>query len=252
LTAASDNAKAHPLYRSLVGALIHIARTTRPDIMYHAHFLARFVNCSDISHWNAAIRVLTYLYHNDYHIVYRASPAAKFVLHGYSDSDWLGDFASTTNGYSTSGNILFLGTSPITWSSSKQTVVAMSSAEAELIAAVGATQELIGIRRILTALKFFVDNSISSASVDKDTISYIPDKSSMYVDNQSAIAIAQHGSNSKRTRHFTLNYHFLRDWFNKKLLTYKYVSSKQNIADMFTKNINGPLLRHLLSSFVVH
>ena len=131
------------LYRSLVGSLLYLT-ATRPDIMFAASFLSRFMQSPSQMNFGAAKRRRRYLQGTiGYRIWYNYS--SDFKLVGYSDSDWAGsaDAMRSTSGYSFS-----LGSGVFSWASTKQQTVAQSSAEAEYVAASMATSQAIWLRRI--------------------------------------------------------------------------------------------------------
>jgi hypothetical protein len=105
---------------------------TRPDIAFAVGFVSRFMEKPTTEHLLAVKRVLRYIAGtSDYGCYYqrRKKPAG---LTGYSDSDHAGDVDTRK---STTGVVFFLGDSLITWQSQKQKIVALSSCEAEYIAA---------------------------------------------------------------------------------------------------------------------
>jgi hypothetical protein len=196
------------------------------------------------------MNVVRYLKSTDDYVL-RYSPG-PLQLTGFSDSDFLGDWKTSTTGYSTTGFVFFLAGGPVSWSSQKQTFVATSSSEAELGAAVDATKELEGLRRTLTDLN--INPKVLPIEVPNKALRYngsiLPHDDqkhavNLLMDNQGAIAIAKRGCNSKRTRHFVINYAYLRDVHKKGRVNFIYTPSKHNVADIFTKNVNGPLLRSL-------
>ncbi|KAG8493422.1 hypothetical protein CXB51_010995 [Gossypium anomalum] len=75
--------------------------------------------------------------------------AELLELVGYTDNDWTG---SMDDMKSTSGYVFTLGLAIFCWSSKKQSVVAQSTAEAEYVAAVGAVNQAIWLRKILADL----------------------------------------------------------------------------------------------------
>jgi hypothetical protein len=92
------------------------------------------------THMVAAKRILRYLKGTiDWGILFPSTEGhATTELIGYTDADWSGD---TEDRKSTSGYIFMMGKAPIAWCSKKQNVVALSSCEAEYIAAAfGASQ----------------------------------------------------------------------------------------------------------------
>ena len=106
--------------------------TTRPDIMYVVSLVSRFMEKLFSNHWEAAKRILRYVKKNsfDYGIFYQTNVPVNLV--GYTDSDLAG---SIDDSKSTSGYVFDLGSGAIAWCSKKQPTVALSTTEAEYIAA---------------------------------------------------------------------------------------------------------------------
>ena len=77
------------------------------------------------------------------------SKSNKLFLNCYSDSDYAGD---TENRHSTGGYALMLSGGPISWSSKKQQTIALSTTEAEYMAACECVKELIWVQRLLNDL----------------------------------------------------------------------------------------------------
>ncbi|CAL2225682.1 unnamed protein product [Prunus armeniaca] len=131
------------VYRSLIGSLLYLT-TTRPDIMYATSLLSRFMQNPSQIHYGAAKRILRYLQGTiDYGIWYK--PITDPRLFGYTDSDWAG---SVDDMKSTSGYAFTIGSGIFSWSSKKQETVALSSAEAEYVAAASSACQAIWLKRI--------------------------------------------------------------------------------------------------------
>ncbi|GJS05933.1 integrase [Tanacetum coccineum] len=125
-------------FRSLVGRLIYLTHT-RPDLTYAVGIISRFMHCPSKQHFGAAKRILRYIAGTtSYGIWY--SRKEKFELVGYSDSDWAGEKEDMK---STSGNCFTLGSGVVSWASKKQATVALSSTEAEYVAATKAACQAI-------------------------------------------------------------------------------------------------------------
>ncbi|OMO50151.1 hypothetical protein CCACVL1_30598 [Corchorus capsularis] len=111
-------------------------------------------------------------------------------LVGYSDADFAG---SKTDRKSTSGTCQFLGQMLVSWSSKKQNSVALSTAEAEYIAAGSCCAQLIWIMHKLR------DFGI--------TVMKVP----LNCDNTSAINIIKNPVQHSRTKFIEIRHHFIRD-----------------------------------------
>ncbi|XP_059067687.1 secreted RxLR effector protein 161-like [Cryptomeria japonica] len=134
-------------YRQLVGSFIYLI-TTHLDITFAVGILSRFMHKPCEGHWTAAQRVLKYLKGTQI-LGIKYSKVSYFHLIGYSDSDFDG---GKEHGVSTSGYLMTLGSTIVTWRSKKQTVPADSTTEAEYVAAAQATQEIVWLRKILEDL----------------------------------------------------------------------------------------------------
>lgn len=114
------------VYRSIIGALQYLT-LTRPDISFAVNKLSQFLQAPTNDHWKACKRVLRYLRGTtEYGLHF--SPAKQLFLEGVADADWA---SSTDDRKSTSSYCIYFGGNLIAWSSKKQKVVALSSAESE-------------------------------------------------------------------------------------------------------------------------
>ncbi|MCH82414.1 copia-type polyprotein [Trifolium medium] len=129
------------LFKQVVGSLRFICNT-RPDINYAVGSVSRFMSNPKASHMVAAKRILRYLKGTqDFGLAFPTSKVgSQFELEGFSDSDWCGD---KDDRRSTSGHWFRFRNSPISWSSKKQNTVALSSCEAEYIAAAQAACQTV-------------------------------------------------------------------------------------------------------------
>ncbi|KAG8473238.1 hypothetical protein CXB51_035235 [Gossypium anomalum] len=200
-------------YRSLVGCLLYLT-ATRPDILYAVNLLSRFMQCYNFTHFKTAKRVLRYVKGTlSYGVKFERAEELKLV--GYSDSDWAG---SVDDMKSTSGYFFTLGSGFFSWSSKKQQTVAQSTAEAEYIAAAGAVNQAIWLRKLLYDLN---EEQVEATEIK--------------VDNQSAAAIAKNPVFHGKTKHFKIKYHFVREAGLSKEINLVHCCSEVQLANILTK-----------------
>ena len=206
-------------YREAIGALLWIARTCRPDILYAVNKLGSHCNNPNTSHVTAAKRVFRYLQGTPtLGITYRR--ADNLVLEAMSDADWAGEPQENEKPMrSTNGIIIYLkGIGPINWVSSLQTTISQSTAEAEY-KCIGAADKLVmGERNLLSELKF--------PQLKPTTI---------YEDNDACIAMAKANFTSSKMRHLQINHHYIKEIVASKNVLPVYCSTENMVADIMTK-----------------
>ncbi|WVZ52304.1 hypothetical protein U9M48_003377, partial [Paspalum notatum var. saurae] len=194
------------LYRSMIGL----------DIMLSMCMCARFQADPKECHLVAVKRILRYLVHTP-NLGLWYPKGSTFDLLGYSDSDHAG---CKVDRKSTSGTCQFLGRSLVSWSSKKQTSVALSTAEAEYVAAGACCAQLLWMRQTLRDFGC--------------EFSKIP----LLCDNESAVKLANNPVQHARTKHIDIRHHFLRDHEAKGDIALHHVSSENQLADIFTKPLD--------------
>jgi Reverse transcriptase (RNA-dependent DNA polymerase) len=210
-TGSADGTK----FRSLVGGLIYLTHT-RPDISYAVGVISRYMQNPTKHHFGVAKRILKYISGTaDYGLWYGSKNS--FELVGYSDSDWA---ECVEDRRSTSGYVFSCGSSAISWSSKKQSTVALSSSEAEYVAVNSAACQVIWLRKIL-----------------EDVGQEQQQPTQIYCDNQSAIAIAKNPVFHGRSKHIDIKLHFIRDLVAEKIVELKFVTSANQKADVLTKTL---------------
>ncbi|CAH2102025.1 unnamed protein product [Euphydryas editha] len=132
-TAAEENIP----YREAVGSLMHLAIVSRPDIMFGVSLVSRFMNCYNNTHWAGIKRIFRYLKETkEYGLLY--SSMKNNIIEGYSDSDYAAD---TDTRRSTTGYVFIKNGGAVTWASQRQQCIALSTTEAEFMAACSATKK---------------------------------------------------------------------------------------------------------------
>jgi hypothetical protein len=160
-------------------------------------------------------RVVSYLTeHKDLAITYDGEAPNANVFSAYSDSDW-----SVT--HSTTGWALMYGNAIIGYGSKRQQSIALSSTEAEITAASRAALEIMFVRGILRDL-----------GVD------VSEPTALFVDNRSAIALAQDRRSCHRSRHILRRFLKVREFVAEGHIRVEYVNTQTNAADIFTKSLD--------------
>lgn len=202
-------------YMSLVGSLLYLAMSTRPDIAYAASFLSRYMASPTENHFSAALQVLRYLKTTrTYGLVYgtdQSSTARQLVA--YSDSNFAGDREDSISTY---GFTFQYNGAAVAWRSKKQDGVAHSTAEAEYVAASNTSREARWFRKLMA------DCDISGPIT-------------VCMDNTAALKYVEENAYTPKTRHIAVHYHAAIQAATRESVTYKYVESKENLADIFTK-----------------
>jgi hypothetical protein len=209
-------------YLNAVGSLIYLSQCTRPDIAYAVGTLAKFNSNPAPIHWKAVKHVFRYLQGTkDYELVYKPDGEQELFI-TYSDSN---HGACKDTGRSTGGYVVKIGTGAVSWSSKLQSVVALSTTEAEYIAAVEAGKELKWMRSLLGEFGYKFDSA-----------------STLCIDNQSSISVAKNPEHHGRMKHLDLKFHWLRENVEAGLIKPKHVGTNEMIADCLTKPL--PRVKH--------
>lgn len=211
-------------YRRLVGGLIWPAISSRPDIQYAVQQLSQYFDSYSLMHWNAAIRVVRYL-KGTRDLRLRLGGMSPISLAGFTDSDWANclDTRRSVGGYAWS-----LGSGVISWASQKQKTVAASSCEAEYMAAFEAVQEYVWLRTLLREIGYGTNEATT-----------------IMCDNNVAINLSEDLMLHSRVKHVDIKYHFLRERVASEEIVMRYINTKDNIADLFTKPLSLPRFSRL-------
>ncbi|KAH9724999.1 hypothetical protein KPL70_007704 [Citrus sinensis] len=200
------------MYRGMIGSLLYLT-ASRPDIMFSVCLCARFQSCPKESHLLAVKRIFRYLSGTiDIGLWY---PRGTHIdLTCFSDADFAG---YKVDRKSTSGTCYILGHSLVSWFSKKQNSVALSTTEAEYIAARSCCAQALWMKQTLR------DYGIN--------LEQIPIK----CDNTSAINLSKNPIQHSRTKHIEIRHHFLRDHVQKRDIALEFISTEKQLADIFTK-----------------
>jgi hypothetical protein len=203
-------------YRSLVGKLLWVAVSMTADIAFEVSHLSRYMSCPRECHWTAAKHVLRYLKGSKTWTI-RYSKEPKFSIFGYSDADWASDKNTRK---STTGYVFMLAGGPISWRSSRQPSITLSSAESEFVALSEAVKEALWLKLVVRELRL-----------------NLADKLVIYEDNTACINISKNPVLHHRTKHIDTRYKFVRENVQANVVEVRQIETENNVADMFTKGL---------------
>jgi hypothetical protein len=208
-----DNDAMNYPYREAVGSLMYLAIGSRPDIMFAVSYASQKLENPTKNDWNRVKRIFRYLKGTlDLGIVY--SSTSQKTLTTYSDADFAGDPKTRK---STSGVVCLHMGGPVSWLSRRQKSIALSTTEAEFMAASEASKEVIWLTRLLTEI---------------GEMTSVP---TLFVDNMSAVKLVKNPVFHKRSKHIEVRYFFIREKVNDGELTVEHVPSESQLADILTK-----------------
>jgi hypothetical protein len=153
-------------------------------------------------------------------LLLRRPTSSPDLLFAFSDADWAGN---SDDRRSTGGHTIFYGGNLVAWSARKQATVSRSSTESEYKSLANATAELIWVQAILGEL---------------GVIQRRPPV--LWCDNIGATYLSANPVFHARTKHIEIDFHFVRERVARKLLEIRFISSKDQLADIFTKPLPLP------------
>ncbi|UTT93160.1 hypothetical protein NDA17_007503 [Ustilago hordei] len=214
LVASAAQQKEYPV---IVGKLLWVANSTRPDLSLTVGVLARHMREPSQEHYQAAQRVLRYLESTrQVGLVYRASESQEPLV-AHSDANWASD--ATIQRRSTSGSVALVYGNPVAWKSATQKCMSLSAVEAEFIAATEATCEVLFLKQLLCSI------GIATGTP------------TVYSDNTGCIQVSKDPAQHWKLKHIDTKYHFVRNNVQEGRVQIKYVDTTINLADILTKPI---------------
>lgn len=219
-----DYMKGKP-YRSQIGQLLWITRTTRPDIAYQVNALARVAHNPGRLHWHATTKSIKCISHTrDVGLTYRRSGTHHGVPGQWkpvvwTDATWASDYGNVYDNYrSTTGWVATICDNVVSWSSHRQGAVAQASAESEWYAGVEGAKEAYFLRHLFRDIGILIHGPIS-----------------LRCDNKSAISQSINAVNQRNSRHIGMKSHYLRQQCHAGNIQMEFVPTTEQRADIFTK-----------------
>ncbi len=199
-------------YKAAIGSLMYAALGTHPDIAFSVSLLGQFMHNPGRTHWEAAKRMLRYLKGSRNLKLTFGSTSEGIIV--YLDVD----LTSQEHRHSISGFACLINGGAVSWSSKKQSVIALSTTEAEYISATNTTKEICWIRALLAE----VIRPLAAPTI-------------LYNDNQLAIALTKDNQFHARTKHIDICFHFIHEAMERGVLTLVYCPTDNMVADVLTE-----------------
>jgi hypothetical protein len=209
-------------YGGKVGALVYVMPCVRSDACAGISRLSRALTFPTPELERCVDDLIVYLAQTATEgIVFDGSVENADQLVAMSDSDW-------AVGHSTSGWCCFLAGASFAWASKRQTCIAMSSTEAEIIAASACAVEIVHFRNLLVEM---------GLPQDKPTV--------LHVDNTGAVELSRDRKSCHRSRHVDRRYFKVRELYFAGHLRVEHIDTKLNVADILTKPLDSlAFMRH--------
>jgi hypothetical protein len=208
-------------YHEAVGSLMYASLGTRPDITYAVQTVSRFTKNPGAAHWEAVKRIFRYL--KGTRELWLGYGGITKELTGYADAD--GNMAEDR--HAISGYAFLLHGGAVSWTAKRQEIISLSTTESEYIAATYAAKEALWLRSLISQL---FDTTLEATT--------------LFSDNQSAIALTKDHQYHARSKHIDIRFHFIRWIVENGSLRLIYCPTNDMVADTLTKALPSPKVKH--------
>ena len=213
-------------YSNTVGTLMYAMVCTRPDISHAVGIVSRYMHNPGKEHWQVVKWILRYIQKTlDVGLIFEKNDMVGQHVVGYCDSDYAGDLDKCR---STTGYVFTLVKAPVSWKSTLQSTVALSTTEAEYMVITKAVKEAIWLQGLLD------DLGVGQKQV------------TVFCDGQSAIHLAKNQVYHARTKHIDVRYHFVREIIEEGGVLVQKIKNDDNLTDMLTKVVTTIKFNHCL------
>src|SRR6202522_727053 len=208
-------------YQEAVGLLMYVSLGTQPDITYAVQSVSRFSKNPGQAHWEAVKRIFSYLKGTKEFWLTYGGPQKE--LKGYADAD--GSMAEDR--HAISGYAFLFHRGAVSWAAKRQEIVSLSTTESEYVAITHASKEALWLRSLISQ---FFDITLEPTT--------------LFSDNQSAIALTKDHQYHPRTKHIDIQFHFIRWIIENGSLRLIYCPTEDMLADTLTKALPSPKVKH--------
>ena len=200
---------------------MYAALGTRPDIAFAVQTLSQYSTKFGPAHWNAVKRVFSYL----------KGTKELWLTYGHTRTELIGyadvDGSTAEDRHAVSGYAFIINGGAASWSAKRQSIISLSTTESEYVAAAHAAKEALWLRSLIEQL---FNEKLSPTT--------------MFSDNQSAIALAKDHQYHAWTKHIDVRYHFIRWIVEKGAVRLVYCLTEDMVADTLTKALPSAKVKH--------
>ena len=214
-------------FREAVGSLLYLANVTRPDILYAVNVLSRHQINPTENEWNMVMRVFRYL--NGTKTIGLRFLGLGDEIEGYSDSS----LSDCKDSITTCGYVIRLFGDTISYKTTKQSYVAISTCEAEYVAMSYACREMIAV---YNSIILILDTSLMPLT--------------LWCDNSAADKCTEKTGNNRLKHMIDTQIGYFKDCLKHGFIRSRWVPSKEQIADIFTKPL-AFLLHNKLTNMIL-
>ena len=210
-------------YKEAVGGLIWLVVMSRPDITNAVRAVSRHSNNPAERHWKAVLQIIRYLLGTkDLSITFKWGSGLDISV--FEDANYA---EKADDRRSVSGVAVTVGKPFVSWFSSTQKIVTLSTTEVEYVALGDGVKEALFVKVVLS----FIIPSISDNCIK------------VFVDNHGATSLANNPLSSASTKHINMRFHFIRELTRSKTISVSYVPTKEQRADILTKALTGAIFK---------
>ncbi|XP_062085667.1 secreted RxLR effector protein 161-like [Humulus lupulus] len=212
-------------YAEAIGSVMYAMISTKPDLAFGVSVLSRYMSNLGEEHWKGLKWLLRYIKTTLTHGLKFKKTGSKVELEGYVDSEYA---LNKDTRKSITSYCFQLNTCCISWKSQSQSMVTLSTTEAEFMATTEAFKEAFWIKGILKEL------------------SLMKGKATVYSDSQCAIHLSKNPVYHERSKHIDIRMFWIRDKIEEGEIELEKVPSEENPADAGTKALSISRFKHYL------
>ncbi|KAH9687281.1 hypothetical protein KPL70_014707 [Citrus sinensis] len=211
-------------YSNAVGNLMYAMVCTRLDISHAVGIVSRYMHNLGKGQWQTVKWILRYIQKTlDVGLLFERDDTLGQGVIGYVDSDYAGGLDKRR---STTEYVFTFAGGPISWKSTLQSIIALSTTEAEYMAITEAVKEAIWLQGLL------------------ENLGLAQEHINVYCDSQSAIHLTKNQVYHARTKHIDVQFHFVREIVDDGNILLQKIKTGDNPTDMLTKVVTTIKFEH--------